>query len=172
MLETVPDIYLSVSTTTREPRPGEVDGRDYEFVDETAFDRSVEDEDFLEWADVYGHRYGTRSKPVKEAMRRGLNVILEIDTQGADTVRANVPDAITIFLVPPSKEELARRLRERGTEDEGELELRLADAEREMSRAGEFDHVVENDDLQRASAEVAVIIEGHGREVPDARKDP
>lgn len=105
-------------------------------------------------------------------MRRGLNVILEIDTQGADTVRANVPDAITIFLVPPSKEELARRLRERGTEDEGELELRLADAEREMSRAGEFDHVVENDDLQRASAEVAVIIEGHGREVPDARKDP
>jgi guanylate kinase len=118
---------------------------------------------FLEHAEVFGHRYGTLAGTVEDLRRSGLDVVLEIDVQGARVVRERVPDAVLIFLRPPSLEELARRLRQRGTEDEGELAKRLDEAQEELAQASWFDEVVENDDLSTAVDEVAAIIERHRR---------
>jgi len=148
-----------VSATTRPKRRGETD-RDYVFLRRAAFDDLIARDAFLEWADVFDHRYGTPSEPVEEARSGGRNVVLEIDVQGARAVRQRVPDAVLVFLVPPSRPELARRLRERGTEDEGELAHRLKGVDAEMAERAWFDHVVVNDDLGRATDEVAAIIGG------------
>jgi guanylate kinase len=157
-VELVPDLVLSVSCTTRDPRPGEMDGRDYRFVSPEEFQRLIDDGAFLEWADVFGHRYGTLWKPIDEDLGRGRDVILEIDVQGAGKVRARRLPATFIFLVPPSEQELARRLGLRDTESTEERRRRLAAAKDEAREAEWFDHVVENDDLDRATAEVAAII--------------
>ncbi len=149
---------MSVSVTTREPRSGEVDGRDYLFVDAEAFTRMVAEGRFLEWAEVFGHRYGTPLAPIETVVSAGRDAVLEIDVQGAGIVREKVPGAVLVFLVPPSREELARRLRARGTEDDPELEARLAAVDQEMSERDRFDRVVVNDDLQRAVDQVAAII--------------
>ena len=150
----------SVSATTRPPRTAEVDGQDYLFVDDAAFDRMVAGDAFLEWAEVFhGRRYGTPSLPVERARAAGRDVVLEIDVQGAAQVRERAPDAVLILLEPPSLAALEARLRGRGTEDERSLHERLAAAERELAQASWFDHVVVNDDLERATAEVAAIIE-------------
>jgi guanylate kinase len=148
----------SVSAKTRAPRPGEVDGRDYRFMTEAAFDRLVEEGAFLEWAAMFGHRSGTLAAPVEEALAAGRNVLLEIDVQGAATIRSRIPDAVLVFLTPPSREELVRRLEERGTQGAEDFGRRVAAAEREMEQAPRFDHVVVNDDLERVVEEVAGIL--------------
>jgi len=148
-----------VSCTTRAPREGEVDGRDYRFVPPATFAQLVEDGAFLEWAEVYGHRYGTLAGPIADALANGRSVLLEIDMQGAAAVRDRVPDAVLIFLDPPSLEELERRLRARGTEADPAIERRLARARTEMEQSSWFDHMVVNDEVERAAHQVAAILD-------------
>lgn len=151
---------LSVSATTRRPRPGEVDGTDYYFVDDTGFDRMVADGEMLEWAEVFhGHRYGTPAGSVELHRAAGRDVMLEIDVEGARWVRERVPDAVMILLKPPSRAELERRLRSRGTDSDEGIAERLAKADWELSQHDLFDHEVVNDDLVGASSQVAAIIE-------------
>lgn len=161
VLERVHDrLVLSVSATTRPPRPSEVDGVDYFFVDDAGFDRMIDDGEMLEWAEVYrGHRSGTPAGPVELHRDAGRDVVLEIDVEGARWVRARVPDAVMILLEPPSRDELERRLRSRGTETEEGIAERLAKADWELSQRDLFDHVLVNDDVERASSQVAAIID-------------
>jgi guanylate kinase len=155
-----PSLSLSVSVTTRPPRPaGEVDGVDYFFVDEDAFDRMVEAGELLEWAEIVGHRSGTPKGFVEDRLREGRDVILEIDVVGASQVRERVPGSVLIFLEPPSLEELERRLRGRGTETEEAIRRRLQTAAWELEQRSWFDHVIVNDDLERAAGLVAAIID-------------
>ena len=154
-----PEVWVSVSATTREPRPGEVDGVDYHFLTRQEFDRMILAGDFLEWATVHGeHRYGTPKAPVLEHLALGQPSILEIDLQGARQVRMSMPDAVFVFLAPPSWEELVRRLEGRGTEDAEERERRLATARLELEAATEFDITIVNDDLERAVRELERIV--------------
>ena len=151
--ERYPQVWLSVSATTRPPRPGEVDGVHYRFVDEQTFDAMVAAGEMLEWAVVHGrHRYGTPRGPVEQALREGRAALLEIDLQGARQVRASMPEAWFVFLAPPSWEELVRRLVGRGTETEAERERRLTTAREELAAEPEFDVTIVNDDVARASA--------------------
>ncbi len=166
LLERFPDLEFSVSCTTRPARPGEVDGRDYRFVTPEEFQALILEDAFLEWADVYGKRYGTLAAPIEEARREGRTVLLELDPQGSQSVKVRVPDAVLVFLAPASIEDLRRRLRERGTEDGGEIERRLVEARLELEASEAFDHVVVNDVLERAVDEVAGIIEGVSTEEP------
>jgi guanylate kinase len=159
LLERDPTLYFSVSAKTRAPRPGEVNGRDYWFISEAEFDRLVAEGAFLEWASMFGHRSGTLAEQVERERAAGHDVILEIDVQGARQIRDRVPDAVLVFLEPPSREELLRRLEQRGTERGEALNRRLEAVEREMAEEPRFDHRVVNDDLERAAAEVAAIIE-------------
>ncbi len=159
MLERHPELHPSVSVTTRPPRPSERQGIDYRFVSDEEFDRLVAGEELLEWANVVGHRSGTPARPVEDALAAGRDVVLEIDVQGARQVRQRVPEAVLIFLAPPSLEELERRLRSRGTEDEARLALRLDTATAEMAQRSEFDHIVVNDRLDQATAQVEAIIQ-------------
>jgi guanylate kinase len=153
-------LAVSISATTRRQRPGETDGVAYRFVDDARFDRMVADGDLLEWAEVYpGRRYGTPRSFVDRTLAEGRDVVLEIDVQGAAQIRSQAPDAVFILLAPPSMEALEERLRGRGTEDEASVAERLAAAERELEQEGSFDHVVVNDDVERAADEVAAIIE-------------
>lgn len=145
--------------TTRAARDGEVDGVDYRFVSDEAFQRLAAADALLEWAEVVGHRYGTPADAVEEARATGRDAILEIDVQGAAQVRRRVPEAVLVFLEPPSWEELERRLRGRGTEDEATITRRLATAREELLERDRFDHVVVNDDLEGATDEVAAIIQ-------------
>jgi len=154
-----PDLYVSVSVTTRRPRATERDGVDYFFIDDEGFDRLIADGELLEWAEIFGHRSGTPARPIRDVRREGRDALLEIDVQGAGIVRQEVPDAVLILLVPPSLAELERRLRTRATEDEDKLARRLARAEEEIAEAERFDHVIVNDDVERASSQVAAIIE-------------
>jgi guanylate kinase len=160
--ELLPEVDLSVSSTTRERRPDERDGVDYRFVTEEEFDRLVEDGALLEWADIFGHhRSGTPSAPVAGARAEGRDVILEIDVQGARQVREKEPESVLVFLAPPSMDDLRRRLGTRATEDEDQIARRLEVAGREMEERPRFDHVVVNDDVERAALEIAAIIVGH-----------
>ncbi len=152
-------LSLSVSVTTRAPRPAEVDGVDYFFVDDDAFDRMVEAGELLEWAEIVGHRSGTPRGFVEDRLAQGRDVVLEIDVVGASQIRERVPGAVLIFIDPPSMEELERRLRGRGTETEERIRLRMDKAAWETEQRAWFDHVVVNDDLERASAQVAAIID-------------
>jgi guanylate kinase len=161
ILKRQPGLAFSVSCTTRSPRPGEVDGRDYRFVTEEEFRRLIEEDGFLEWAEVFGHRYGTLAGPIIEELAESRDVLLEIDVQGAANVRRKMPDAVLIFLAPPTEHELARRLGVRRTEDQAERDRRLARAKGEMRQASWFDHVVVNDDISRAASQVAAIIDEH-----------
>jgi len=154
-----PDVWLSVSMTTRKPRPGEVDGTHYHFVDDEQFDRIRDAGEFLEWAVVHGRaRYGTPRGPVLEALADGRKALLEIDLQGARQVRAQMPEALFVFLAPPSWDELVRRLVGRGTESEEEREVRLATARLELAAQQEFDITILNDNVQRASEELVSLI--------------
>lgn len=150
---------LTVSATTRLPRAGEVDGSSYYFMDDTAFERRVHAGEFLEWAWVHGHRYGTLKKEVDRLIEQGRSVILEIDVQGGLNVRRAYPDAVLVFIEPPSMTELERRLRGRGTEDETSVSRRLADAREEMGRAASYDVRIVNDEVERATTELARVIE-------------
>lgn len=160
VLRRLPGVRLSVSATTRPRRPSERDGVDYLFVTGTEFDALVDEGGLLEWAEVFGHRYGTPRRWVEEALAAGDDVVLEIDVRGAEQVREAMPEAVLVFIDPPSLHELERRLRSRGTEDEARIAHRLAKAGWEREQRAWFDHVVVNDDLERASAQVAAIIGG------------
>jgi guanylate kinase len=170
LLELRPGLVLSVSCTTREPRRGEIDGRDYHFLSPHRFDELIADGAFLEWADIYGHRSGTLWAPVLDQLEAGRDVVLEIDVQGSATVRERMPQAVLIFLAPPSQEELERRLRARHTEDEDAIIRRLAAVEEEMASAARFDHVVVNDDVDRAAAELAAIIDAASAKQDNERR--
>lgn len=156
-----PNIMLSISATTRAPRPGEIDGVHYYFVDDAEFDRLIRDDQLLEWATVHNsYRYGTPRRPVEKALAAGRNVLLEIDLQGARLVRQHMPEARLVFLAPPSWDELVRRLRGRGTESAEEQARRLRTAKVELAAESEFDAVVVNDDVARAAARVVDLIAG------------
>jgi guanylate kinase len=153
-----PDIHLSVSATTRAPRPGEVDGEHYFFVDDAEFDRMVDGGELLEHATVHNaYRYGTPRGPIEKALAAGRTVLLEIDLQGARQVREADPSATLVFLLPPSWDELVQRLVGRGTEDAAERARRLRTAKTELASQSEFDYRVVNDDVARAAAEVAAL---------------
>jgi len=154
-----PEVWLSVSATTRRPRPGEVDGLHYHFVDDAEFERMAREGELLEWAVVHGRaRYGTPRRPVEDALEAGRPALLEIDLQGARQVRASMPDAFFVFLAPPSWDELVRRLVGRGTEDAEEREARLATARTELAAAAEFDATVTNDEVRRAAEELVSLM--------------
>lgn len=154
-----PEIALSVSATTRRPRPGEVDGVNYYFVDDAEFDRMIADGELLEWATVHNaYRYGTPRRPIEHALAAGRSMLLEIDLQGARSVKAAMPDARLIFLMPPSWDELVRRLVGRDTEERHEQERRLETAKVELAARDEFDHVVVNHDVSAAADEVVDLM--------------
>ncbi|AIY17688.1 guanylate kinase [Pimelobacter simplex] len=154
-----PEVYLSVSATTRAPRPGEVDGVHYHFVDDAEFDRLVAEGQMLEWAVVHGvHRYGTPRGPVEAAVAAGRPALLEIDLQGARQVRETAPEAVFVFLKPPSWDELVRRLVGRGTESEEERERRLATARDELAAEAEFDVTIVNREVNAAVDELIALM--------------
>lgn len=154
----LPGTMLSISRTTRPPRPTENPGKWYDFVTEAEFERMIQQGEFLEYARVFGkHRYGTPSKWLEEAGRRGLDLVLEIDVQGAQQVKKKLPNALAIFIVPPSRQELERRIRDRGQDSEEEIARRLERARQEMQRYRDYDFIVVNDDLERAGREVQAI---------------
>jgi guanylate kinase len=154
-----PSLQLSVSYTTRAPRPGEKDGVDYHFVDDAAFLAMQAHGEFLESAEVHGYRYGTSKKVITEALARGEDLILEIDWQGARQVRAVYPGCVGIFILPPSIEELERRMRSRGQDADAVIRRRLDNARGEMEHAGEFDYAIINKDFDSARQELAAIIQ-------------
>lgn len=160
VLELVPNLFLSVSVTTRGRRSIERQGVDYAFVSEDEFDRMIERGELLEWAEIFGHRSGTPAEPVRRVLATGRDALLELDVQGARQVKDAVAGAVLILLAPPSLGELERRLRSRGTEDEDRLARRLDRAAWELEQRSWFDHVVVNDDLEAASSQVAAIIQG------------
>jgi guanylate kinase len=156
-----PEVWISVSATTRHPRPGEVHGRHYWFVSEEEFDRLVADGELLEWAVVHKKaRYGTPRRPVEQALADGRPALLEIDLQGARQVRASMPEALFVFLKPPSWEELVRRLVGRGTESEEERERRLETAREELAAETEFDVTIENTEVNLAAEELVALMKG------------
>jgi guanylate kinase len=158
VLKTVPDLAISVSYTTRAPRGSEENGREYFFVDETAFRAMIERGDFLEWADVYGHLYGTSASQVEQERVTGRDIILEIDVQGAESIRRKVRDAISIFILPPSFDLLRNRLVARATDSAADLERRLKGAPTEVAQYKMFDYLILNDDINRASQQLAAVI--------------
>jgi len=154
-----PQVWLSVSATTRAPRPGEVHGVHYLFVTPEEFDRMVAEGKMLEWAVVHGrNRYGTPRRPVEEHLAAGVPTLLEIDLAGARQVRRSMPDALLVFLAPPTFDELERRLVGRGTEGQEERERRLATARVELAAEPEFDVTIVNDDVRRATDELAALL--------------
>jgi guanylate kinase len=153
-----PSVRLSVSATTRPPRPGEVEGRTYFFVTREDFGLAVSRGELLEWAEYGGNLYGTPKGPVEAALAAGRPVLLEIDLAGARQVRAAMPEALLVFLLPPSWAELERRLTERGTEDATARAARLATARAEVAAQGEFDAVIVNDRLERAADQLAELM--------------
>jgi len=164
-----PDVWISVSATTRAPRPGEVDGVHYWFVSDEEFDRMIEADEFLEWAVVHGSaRYGTPRRPVEKALAAGRPAMLEIDLQGARLVRDSMPEALFVFLKPPSWEELVRRLVGRGTESEEERARRLDTAREEMAAENEFDETIVNHEVHDAADQlVALMMLGQEPSRPD-----
>lgn len=159
--EHYPEVRLSVSATTRTPRPGEEEGVHYFFVDDEGFDRMLAGDELLEWATVHNHhRYGTPRGPIAEASARGELVLLEIDLQGARQVRQSMPDARLVFLAPPSWDELVRRLVGRGTEDAEERSRRLETAKVELASADEFDEIIVNDEVDRAAERLIRLMRG------------
>jgi guanylate kinase len=155
-----PELWLSVSVTTRSPRAGEVDGREYFFVDDKEFDRMAAGGELLEWAEFAGNKYGTPRKPLDERLADGIPCLLEIDLEGARQVRQSMPDARLVFLAPPSWEELVRRLTGRGTEPPDVVQRRLAAARRELAAEGEFDVTLVNTSVQEVCRQVVALVLG------------
>ena len=163
LLQDVSDLKLSTSYTTRAPRPGEQNGREYHFVDVPTFLAMRGRGEFLEHAEVHGNYYGTSKKVISDTLERGHDLILEIDWQGARQVRSLYPDCVGIFILPPSMEELERRLRGRGHDSESVIQQRLANAQAEMAHAGEFKYAIINKDFNTARQELARIVRGERR---------
>ncbi len=157
LLESTPGIELSVSHTTRAMRPGEEDGKHYHFVDIDTFKAMIRDRNFLEHAQVFDNFYGTSRSSTLDQVARGMDVILEIDWQGAQQVREMIPEAVGIFILPPSREALEERLRGRGQDGDEVIARRMRDAESEMSHYGEFDYLIINDDFDTALNELCAV---------------
>ncbi len=160
LLQAVPDLELSVSATTRSPRKGEQNGRDYHFLTPAEFERRTDENDFLEWATYSGNRYGTLRSEVERCLDAGRSVVLEIEVQGAQQVRAAKPDSVQIFIAPPDPSVLRERLSSRGTDSQEAIDERLKVAEQELAAQGDFDYCVVNDEVRRAAAELAAIVRG------------
>ena len=160
LVKTVPDLVESRSYTSRPPRPGEADGVDYNFVDDERFTALVDAGGFVEWATVFGYRYGTGREDTERQRRAGRDVVLVIDVQGARQVRENCPDAVAIFVLPPSYPVLEQRLRQRsgGNVDESQIRRRLATARREVAASGAYDYLVVNDHVDRCVAQLHGIV--------------
>jgi guanylate kinase len=154
LVEGTGEFVFSVSATTRAPRKGERNGMDYEFIGRPEFEAMVQRGEFAEWAEVHGNLYGTPRRNFEEAAERGEHLVLDIDVQGAKQIRERIPDAFLVFVIPPSAEVLLSRLTKRGTEADDEVARRLRAARRELTRVKDFDHVVVNDDLERAVEEI------------------
>jgi guanylate kinase len=159
VLEVVPNLSYSVSYTTRAPRNGEVEGREYFFVNPNQFEEMVAAGEFLEWANVHGNFYGTAKRQLAEQTATGLDLVLEVDVQGAASVRELALDAVSIFILPPSYETLRQRLIQRGTDAPEQLEVRLRNAPDELRQYAAFDYVIINDDVERATKQLASIID-------------
>jgi guanylate kinase len=160
LLERVPELELSVSATTREPRPGEVDGRDYHFLSPEEFRRRIESGDFLEHAGYSGNHYGTLREEVDRRLAEGRSVVLEIEVQGARQVRKAMPEAVQIFIAPPDPKSLRERLEGRGTDSADAIERRLQTAEIELEAQAEFPHVIVNDEVQKAASKLESLVRG------------
>ena len=160
LLDAVPGLELSVSATTREPRAGEVNGRDYHFLTPEEFERRVETADFLEHATYSGNRYGTLREEVERRLAEGRSVVLEIEVQGARQVRAAMPEAVLIFIAPPDPAALRERLEGRGTDSPEAIARRLRTAEIELEAQDEFPHVVMNDEVQKSASELEKLVRG------------
>ncbi|MGN6815977.1 MAG: guanylate kinase [Solirubrobacterales bacterium] len=158
LLQRVPNLELSISATTRSPREGEVDRRDYYFLTPEEFERRVEEKDFLEFATYSGNRYGTLRSEVERRLETGHSVVLEIEVQGAQQVRAAKPDSVQIFIAPPDPAVLRERLAGRGTDSAEAIDERLKVAEQELAAQGDFDHCVVNDEVDRAAAELVEVV--------------
>jgi guanylate kinase len=169
LLAREPRLRLSVSHTTRKRRPSEADGREYHFVSVPEFERLIAQGQFLEYARVFDNFYGTSRAFVEQQLSEGHDVLLEIDWQGAQQVRAAMPQCVSVFVLPPARRELAQRLARRATDSPEVIARRLADAATDMSHYGEFDYVVVNDHFERAVAELERIIAGHGAELRSDR---
>lgn len=158
LMEALPELELSVSATTRAPRMGEMDGVSYHFLTDEEFDRRISEGDFVEHASYAGRRYGTLRSELERRVAAGAPVVLEIEVQGARQVRTAMPDALQVFIAPPSLEALGERLRRRGTDDEQEVSRRLAVAKEEIKAKDEFSHVIVNDSLDDAFAELVQLV--------------
>jgi guanylate kinase len=171
LMERQPRIHFSVSYTTRKPRPSEIDGRDYHFVTQERFAEMVERGEFLEHARVFDNCYGTGINTVQTALRQGELLLLEIDWQGARQVRARLPEARSIFILPPSRRSLEERLRARSTDSEAVIERRLRDAKQDLAHWTEFDYVVINDRFEQAVADLLAIVDDRGGALSAARPE-
>ena len=159
IMERVPNLWLSISATTRAPREGEADGVQYLFLTPEQFERDIAEDGFVEWANVHSNYYGTPVAPIREHLAAGQDVLLEIDVQGAFQVRDKFPDARLVFIAPPSMEVLEARLRGRGTDSEEAIERRLANARGEMEASSRYDAVIVNDDLDEATDALVEVLE-------------
>lgn len=169
LFRSLPDLAYSISCTTRPPRPGEREGVDYRFISAEGFEELATAGAFLEEASVHGHRYGTLREDVGRQLEAGRDVVLEIDVQGARQIKRRFPEAVLLFVLPPSLGELERRLRTRGTENEESVILRLKNAECEMEEVGDYDHSIVNDDFVRAVAELRAIVKHYREQGPTGR---
>lgn len=159
LMESDGEVTMSVSATTRPKRPGETDDVDYHFVDDAEFDRMIQSGEFVEWAPVFGHRYGTPKNPVKDALRAGRDILFDIDWQGTQQLQAAMgEDLVTIFILPPSMQELERRLRERGTDSQQVIDERMSRAASEISHWPEYEYVLVNTDADRCLDQVRAIV--------------
>lgn len=159
-LQKNPNFMLSISCTTRNPRPGEIDGVNYFFLTKEDFQNCIDNDKFLEWAEFAGNRYGTKKKYIRQCLDEGKDIILELDTQGALQVKKQMPEAVLIFICPPSIEALENRLRGRHTEDEAAIQKRMNEVKIELERAEKFDYKIINDDLEKAIEALEKVITG------------
>jgi guanylate kinase len=171
LMEREPGIQFSVSYTTRRPRPNEIPGRDYHFVSPERFQEMIANGEFLEHAQVFDHCYGTGVRTVQEALSNGEQLLLEIDWQGARQVRTRIPEAVSIFILPPSRSALEQRLRARSTDSDAVIERRLRDAAEDLGHWREFDYVVINDQFEQAIEDLRAIVENRGGRLQAARPE-
>ena len=164
------NLEASVSFTTRKMRENEKEGLDYFFVSEKTFTNMIQNDDFLEHATVFGNFYGTEKKSVSENLKKGVNIILEIDWQGALQIKSSMPSCVMIFLIPPSKEVLLARLKNRGTDSDQEIAYRFNQAVLDLEQSDKFDHVLVNDQLEKVVTEIALCIEGKANKINQSKK--
>ena len=165
LIEDSKNLSVSVSHTTRKARQGEIDGKNYHFVSKEKFEKMISNQEFVEYAEVFGNMYGTTKKNIKEKLDRNIDIILEIDWQGARQVRQNIFDAISIFILPPSKKALLERLTTRGQDDEITISKRMENSEREMSHFNEFSYLIINDQFDSALNNLKTIIDDFGNNI-------